>query len=185
MPSSKTDFPQTDIQPETDAEIWHRLREFFEVQLKDIQLVSHAEGHDKAESHHENQLKGFKNQDTWDEMFLQAFWRMPQSAETIEETRRAYFRFIAPLESPKEERLNQLTYMKRRLAGVLRRARKKDQNNSFCGTPEETETNLRAIFLKVESYQDLAHHCPEARELVQDIITIIGDLAALMKGKSE
>jgi hypothetical protein len=71
--------------------------------------------------------------------------------------------------------------MKQKLLEILRKAQAQCKTGLEKKLPANMNLYLKEAFKLADSYNDLAHSSPEARELIENIIVTIGEIARLTK----
>lgn len=164
----------------TGPQVWEKMREFFEEERDYLKSVRDEEGIEDAGIEHTYQLATLGKRDMWEEMFLQAYLREPQSAQAIKEAQLSYLIFHNPIQTREEEQIGELRSIRESIRQALDELRdyiRVCQANSL--TP-----SIRLDLTAGENladFQELAESSRDARAVIEQIRVIIEEIHSLKR----
>lgn len=175
---SLTDLPLTGRDPYTEVETWKNIRGYFAEQLESIKRLRKEKGFPVASAQHEELVREYDDYNTWDRLFEEGIFRNSATAEIIEGARMSYYEFLEPLKPERQERMNMLQGLYMKIATPWRQI--------MAGRlPDVNEIEFSQVFREVESYNDLYLNDPEAKAIIDKILTALGNIADYKRRNSK
>ena len=180
MPSNSFDLPSTGNFPSSEVEALQKLRRLIDKKNNQLRAIRDKDGIEAADAAQLVILEEFPRSEykMYDEIFDQGRLRGLFATNTIIETRGSLNKLTDPLltkeQEIEQERMDDLRHM-------LEQLLKKIDELKSCGPKMAVSKKFSDDLMKqVKSYSDLAQSSAEAKDLVQEIIENIGELARLI-----